>query len=191
MIIYTAGIKQSAESIKKYANMQFNIFHVKAKLIGVVLSIVLVVLGGLAVSNNALSIVLIFSGCVLFTNLNAPANFTANHVAACFHGEFPTLSYFFSPSYFKVGGNDKEIPYEKLVRLAEDQDYLYLFQSSRYGFILKKATINGEDGIEGFKSFLTRETGLKWRKPPTLMNFNLMNLKELFPKSNRYSGPRL
>lgn len=188
---YSASITQSAQTIKRYARMQYSIFHRKVKLAGFAASVALVLIGGFLVEGEGLSLLLIFLGCIMFTNMNAPANFTANRVIALFNGRYPTLKYSFGPDGFGIEGKEKKIKYGSLMRLVEDDEYLYLFQTPQYGSMLKKSSIQGDDGAAGFRRMLENKTGLKWTKPSTFYNFGLKDLRELFPGRDRYQGPRL
>lgn len=191
MKIYTARIQQSKETIRRYSEVQYNVFHTSAKLMGLAISVALVLLGAFAVKAEVLSLVLIFLGCVLFTNLNAPANFTANRVIALFQGKFPELHYTFSPSGMLIEGRTPEVSYSDFIRLVEDEEYLYLFQSPQYGSMIRKDTVSGEDDLYGFMNFLSEKTRLKWTRPPTILNFNLKKIREMLGASQEYSGPRL
>lgn len=188
---YSASITQSAQTIKRYARIQYGIFYRKVKLIGFALSVALVLVGGFLVKSEGLSLLLIFLGCILFTNMNAPANFTANRVIALFKGKFPTLNYSFGPEGFGIDGREETIKYKKLMRLVEDDEYFYLFQSPQYGSMLKKSSVQGKDGAIGLRKMLEEKTKLKWTKPSTVFNFGLKDLKELFPDRDRYQGHRL
>lgn len=188
---YTAYIIQSKDTIKRYSEVQFNVFHTSAKLIGAAVSVALVLLGAFAVKTEVLSLLMIFLGCVIFTNLNAPANYTANRVIALFREKFPTLHYNFSESGMLIEGKAPQIKYSGIIRLVEDEDYLYIFQSPQYGSMIKKSSVSGEDELYGLKCLLSEKTQLKWTRPPTILNFNLKNLREMFGGSGHNTGPRL
>ncbi|MCI7726885.1 MAG: YcxB family protein [Clostridiales bacterium] len=188
---YTAYMIQSKDTIKRYSEVQFDVFYTSVKLIGAAVSVALVLLGAFAVRTEVLSLLLIFLGCVVFTNLNAPANYTANRVIALFRGKFPILHYSFSETGMLIEGKTPEVKYSGIIRLVEDEEYLYLFQSPQYGSMIKKSSVSGEDELYGLKCFLTEKTQLKWTRPPTILNFNLKSLRELFGGNDRHAGPRL
>ena len=188
---YQAFIIQSPETIKRFSEMKFNLYQMPVKLAGAAVSVALVLLGGFAVKSEGVSLLLIFLGCVLFTNLNAPASYLANRVIALFHGKFPVLRYSFSDTGMRVNGKEPETAYSGFSRLAEDEDYLYLFQSPQYGTMVKKSTVQGDGEADGLKRFLTEKTGLKWDTPPTVLNFRLRHLRNLPGRSREPSGPRL
>ena len=95
----------------------------------------------------------------------APANYLANRVIALFHGRFPVLHYSFSETGMKIEDKKPETTYSAFIRLVEDGDYLYLFQSSQYGTMVKKSTVQGDGEADGLKRFLTEKTSLKWVAP--------------------------
>lgn len=188
---YRAFIIQSPETIRRFSEVKFNVFQLPVKLVGVVISVLLVLAGGFAVKSEGLSLLLIFLGCVLFTNLNAPANYLANRVIALFHGKFPVLHFSFSEAGMRIEDREPETAYSAFIRLVEDEDYLYLFQSSQYGTMVKKSTVQGDGGVCEFKRFLTEKTGLKWVAPPSVLSFNLKHIRSMGKASEGPVGPRL
>lgn len=188
---YTADTIQSPETIRRFSEVKFNIFQMPVKLAGVLISVLLVLAGGFAVKSEGLSLLLIFLGCVLFTNLNAPANYLANRVIALFHGRFPVLHYSFSETGMKIEDKKPETTYSAFIRLVEDEDYLYLFQSSQYGTMVKKSTVQGDGEADGLKMFLTEKTSLKWVAPPSVLSFNLKHIRSMGKAAGGPVGPRL
>lgn len=187
---YSGGIVQSPATIKSYSIIQYNIFQTRKKIAVLVLSVALAVSGiAVAGSNKLLGLGLVFLGCILFSNSNAAAEYTANRVIELFKGNYPTLHYSFSDSYILPLESGKSIKYKSLVRLVEDDDYLYLFENSQYAVMVKKSLISGENGAEGLKKLLAEKTGLSWTRPLSILNFNLSNL--LPSKHDKWEGPRL
>ena len=77
------------------------------------------------------------------------------------------------------------------IRLVEDGDYLYLFQSSQYGTMVKKSTVQGNGEADGLKRFLTEKTSLKWVAPPSVLSFNLKHIRSMGKAAGGPVGPRL
>lgn len=188
---YFASMPQNHNTLKRYAQVQMDVFHPSIKLCGAGLAVALVLIGAFAVKTEALSLLLIFIGCVVFTNLNAPGDFIANRVNSLFHGKYPTLFYQFSEDSFLVVGSKQSVPYKKLIKLVEDDEYIYLFQSSRYGNMIKKSSVQGTDKLCGLRDHLAEKTGLKWRRPPTILNFRLQNVWDIVQKKDHSTGSRL
>ena len=188
---FTAYIVQTPQTIRRYAEVQFNVFHTTAKIVGAAVSVALVLLGGFVVKQEVPSLLLIFLGCVLFTNLNAPANFTANRVIALFKGKFPTIRYRFTADGMYVNNKADPVPYSSFIRLVEDENYFYLFQSTQYGSMIRKDTVGGDGSTYNLRDMLEERTGRKWTRPPTMLNFKLKNIRELFGPEDGYTGPRL
>lgn len=186
---YSASMKQSPEKIRRYSEVLFNIFYAKIKILGMILSVVFVLLGGFVVKSEGLSLVVIFLGCILFTNLNAPSRYIANRVIALFRGSYPTLNYSFFENRMEL--KDSMILYSELIQLVEDEEYYYLFQSSQFGWMLPKNSVKGEKNKFEFRDFISKKTGLKWRRPPTILNLNLDTLRRAWKKNSNYEGQRL
>lgn len=188
---FTAYIVQTPQTIRRYSEVQYNVFHTTAKVTGAVIAVALVLVGGFVVKQEAVSLLLVFLGCVLFTNLNAPANFTANRVISLFRGKFPTIRYRFTSKGMQVNDKAEPVPYSKFIRLVEDENYFYLFQSPQYGSMIRKDTVAGAGSTYNLRDMLQEQTGLKWTRPPTALNFKLKNIQELFGPGDDYTGPRL
>ncbi len=171
---YYAGIQQSRETITRYSRVQFNIFKSRTKLAVICFAAGLVVIGlALLNSYKALAVILVFLGCIVFANQDAGANYTANLVIDMFQGKFPRLKYAFFSSGFLIADNEKEIPYRSLIRLVEDDEYLYLFQSDKLGYMIKSSTVIGDRGLQGLKELLAEKTKLKWTRQNRFLTFSL------------------
>lgn len=171
---YYAGIQQSRETITRYSRVQFNIFKSRTKLAVICFAAGLVVIGlALLNSYKALAVILVFLGCIVFANQDAGADYTANLVIDMFQGKFPRLKYAFFSSGFLIADNEKEIPYRSLIRLVEDDEYLYLFQSDKLGYMIKSSTVIGDRGLQGLKDLLAEKTKLKWTRQNRFLTFSL------------------
>ena len=91
----------------------------------------------------------------------------------------------------KIEDKKPETTYSAFIRLVEDEDYLYLFQSSKYGTMVKKSTVQGDGEADGLKRFLTEKTSLKWVAPPSVLSFNLKHIRSMGKAAGGPVGPRL
>jgi hypothetical protein len=185
MELYQAEIRHSAETVKRFTLLQYNTFEWWRKLLFLVLSAVLILFGLVSKPDSAspvLNIFCIFAGCFLFTSLNSRANGIADSVIEAMHGQFPVLQYSFSDSGFTDGEERPFVPYGKLFRLIEDEEYLYLFVSKASGYMIEKKSVKGPEDLPGLMELLSSRTGLGWQKPFSLMTFRL---KDIFASSRK------
>lgn len=86
--------------------------------------------------------------------------------AATLSGERLSVRYEFRPDHYTLfSGEDSMLgEYKKIIRLLEDETYLYLCLSSTRLLMLEKASVT-PDSSEELKSFLAKQTGLKWNAP--------------------------
>ena len=91
---YTAEMRHSAETVRRFTLVQYNTFEWWRKILLLAVSAGLILFGavyGPASGSSALTILSIFIGCILFTNLNFRANTVADQVSEAMRGNFPTL----------------------------------------------------------------------------------------------------
>jgi len=182
MEVFTAGIRQTEETIKRYAIVQYNIFQIRKLAFTIALSLFLAICGVLlGAQNNASALILVFLGCIIYTNKYVPATVTANKVIRVFNGKFPVLSYRFTENDIFLG-EAKITDYKNLICLVEDESYLYFFQTSQYGIMVPKASVNGNNGAAGLRELVSKNTNLSWQRPNSLLNFNIGKLLKIcFP----------
>lgn len=171
MKTYYAGIQQSKDTITRFSRVQFNIFHknIKLAVVGIAAALFLVGLI-LLTSQPGIAVILVFMSCIIFANQDAGADYSAHMAIDMFHGEYPKLQYAFLPSGFVISGNKEEYKYKSIIRLVEDESYLYLFLTEQYGFLIKASTVTGEDGLIGFKDFISKKTHLNWTRQSRLLS---------------------
>ena len=101
MTLYSAEMKHSSDTVKRFTVIQYDTFEPLQKIIRIVLALALIVIGALSGSSAAM-ILLLFLGCILLTNLNTKAASIADELERALHGKFPELTYSFSETGFCV-----------------------------------------------------------------------------------------
>ena len=182
MELYSAGMRHSAETVRQFTLLQYNTFEWWRKLLFFLLSAALIVFGVSSLSSLPM-IFCLFAGCLILTNLDSRANSVADGVIEAMQGSYPLLRYSFSGSAFTDGANRPEVPYKRLLRLIADEKYLYLFTSKASGYMIEKESVQGPDGADGLMALISRETGLGWEKPFSLLTFRL---RDLLPQGKRH-----
>ena len=179
MPLYTASMQHSAETVKIFTRLQYDTFEWWRKLLTLFLSALLILSGffyGSASGSSILTIGCLFVGCILFTSLNARANAVADQVVEALQGKFPTLQYSFSETGFTDGDDRPIVSYDRLFRLIEDEQYLYLFSSKASGYMLSKVSVRGEGDVAGLMELLAQRSGKPWKKPFSLLTFRIWDL---------------
>ena len=175
MEYYSAGIQHSAETVKRFVRLQYDTFEWWRKLLLFLLSVA-AILAGLALGSSVAAILALFVGCVILTNINSRADSVAEQTISAMHGSFPLLHYTFSEDGFTDGEDRPVIPYDRLFRLVEDEQYLYLFTGKATGYMLERGSVRGEEASGGLMQFLSAHSGLSWTKPFSLLTFRIRDV---------------
>ena len=81
-----------------------------------------------------------------------------------------------------AGGVDVEngahIPFDKIDRLVEDDQYFYLVQSRQMAVMIPKGSLLPANP-ERFAKVLAKETGKDWQQPKSLWGLNLKDLIQM------------
>ncbi len=182
--LFFAGIKQSASTIKQFSRVRYNVFCTKWKIITLGIAIGFAVASiSFAQKYSWAAVGLMFLSCIVFANIDAAADYTANQVISMFHDSFPTLVYSFLSTCYHVYESEEQMEYGTIVRLVEDKDYLYIFHSAQYGIMLSTSSIQGQGGEDDFKAFISKKTSLKWEKQPRIFTFRISELCDRIQKS--------
>lgn len=188
MAKYRAKMQHNRETIHRLVQTQYDTFQFHRKLIHIAIAFGLILFGLYADQSMYTPLIALFVGCVMLANLNAYPKMQAKQVLEMMGSHFPKSDYHFRETDFLFNEEADPVPYSKLIRLVEDREYLYLYVSKQSAYMVDKKTISRDRDME-LKDFLAVETGLKWSRPASLLNFRV---KDLFPGSkDDYHGPRL
>lgn len=192
-VLYTALMKHNAGTIEKLVLMQYNTFQVRNKLIQILLSLLFIGYGVFTFrSGMVTSYLCLFLGCVMIAGLDVRAKSNARKIIAQMNNRFPSSEYYFTSTGFKDSEKSKAIPYTELIKLIDDRKYLYLYVSKESAYMVANASLYGDGGLEGLKTLLSEQAGIKWSRPASFWNFNIYSLRELFgKKSSSFEGERL
>ena len=192
MSTYTAKMKHSADTIERLVVMQYNTFQTRNKLIRVFLAMAMLVYGVYMSGRQMITPYLcLFLGCVLLAGLNVRPRSNARKLISQTGGRFHRSDYSFQEKNFSDGAGASPIPYSSLIKLIDDRSYLYLYVSKQSAYMLDRSTVNGPDGLEGFKVFLADKTGLKWSRGTNFWTFSIKDLRSSGGKQSGEEGPRL
>ena len=74
--------------------------------------------------------------------------------------------------------NGAHIPFAKIDRLVEDDQYFYIFQSRQMAVMIPKGSLLPANP-ERFAKVLAKETGKDWQQPKSLWGLNLKDLIQM------------
>lgn len=175
MIRYTAEMDHDAKTLEKLVETQQRTFQFGRRAAHFLLSLLFILYGLFAGGGTALAYLALIAGCVMATGLRAGIRRQAGRIVQEINGEFPRSRYAFSEEGFAFHQGGEAIPYGRLIRLIEDEGYLYLYVSSQSAYMVDKSTVSG-GGAAGLKAFLAGKTGLGWSRPNSLATFSLLTL---------------
>lgn len=175
----TASMRHTEQTLRQLSITQYNTFCFGRRAVQAVCGLILIGLG-ISGGNAVLSVLCLFAGCWLCMNTDTPAKVRAGKVIEGMHGRFPFTRYRFNPAEILLDagedgdGEPQRIAYSSLIRLVEDEGYLYLYISRLSAYMIDKATVAPD--VASLKALIGRQTGLKWTRPTSFLNFSLRTL---------------
>ncbi len=159
----------SEESIRALSRMQYDLFHLPARLIRGVCAVTILILA-VASLPSWWAFFLIFYGSFLLTGRYREADRKANRIiqAAKESGQpFPRSRYVFRSDGLHVYSLPDEreeaiLPYAGVQCLAEDRLYYFLFRDRYGGYCLRKKDL-GETKAAALRSYLEKKTGQRFQ----------------------------
>ena len=175
----TASMRHTEQTLRRLSKTQYDTFCFGRKAVQAVCGLILIGLG-IAGGNAVLSVLCLFAGCWLCMNTDTPAKVRASKVIDSMNGRFPFTCYRFGPAEILLDagedgdGEPQRIAYASLIRLVEDEGYLYLYISKLSAYMIDKATVAPD--AASLKALIEKQTGLRWTRPTSLFNFSLRTL---------------
>lgn len=178
-VLYTAEMKYNEDAVKRTCQMQFDTFQWQTKLVGIVVSLVLIGFGvGGLIQNASLRILSVAMGCIMLTSVDARAKSNARALLRAFDGKFPETIYSFTEKGFSHTSSKGQISYDSVIRLMEDELYLYIYVSRESAYMVSKAVVSGEDGAEGLKKMIANACGMEWSLPLSAKKLRISDVAE-------------
>ena len=173
----TARIQHSEQTIRLLCRTQYSTFHFRQKALKCAAGLALAVCGLYGLFGDW-SAIFIFLGCWLLVSLNLPAYSLARQTLEQLGGHFPLAKYKFADDRFTFIGENGEtaVPYDKLIRLVEDDKYAYLFAGELVTYMVDKSTVSG--GIDAWKTMIAKRSGLVWTKTNRLLTYSLRSFRK-------------
>jgi len=171
--LFTAEMVQNEQTVRRLAVLQYDLFQTGRKCIFVLAGLFMILFGVIADLPMQAVGIAVFLGCLCLWFRNAPAQITANRMAAAIGGAYPHTKF-----YFRADGVDvtdgKEwfhMSYSLIQRVVQDKKYYYLWLSRSTSYMVDKAAV--EPDLARFQDFLEEQTGLLTENAPSLFQLNI------------------
>lgn len=170
-----ASMQHTEASLRRLSQVQYSTFSFGTKLLQLFCGLILIAFG-IRGGSAAASVLCLFAGCWVCVSTDIPARVRADKVIAGMHKKYPYTEYAFSADHFTLtaGEAHADIPYQKLIRLVEDADYLYLYISRMSAYMIDKSTASPD--IAALRELAAGGSGLRWTRPNSFLRFNLRSL---------------
>ena len=173
-------MQHNRESIKLLAKAQYNLFSARTRNGLYLLSLLFIQLGFGAVYDfgPTLSYVFLAMGCIMLVNIGATASAKAERTVQDIQnhgGHFPVVKMLFRNSSFDVVENKgavRTLQYCDLLRLGEDRNFYYLFETTEEGYMVPKAQIKNSQ----FRSRLEAAAGQKFVSAGGIFSLRLRDI---------------
>lgn len=183
---FSAQIQHTNDTIYRLSKIQYNNFQLGTKLLWLSISVATLLGAVYNTENQLLFYLLLFAGCWLMSNANMPAKRRAEKIFESAKGDLPCTEFSFHGDHFEAASEDHSasVRYSDLYALLEDTEYFYLFINRSAGYMIPKDSLSPENPEE-FRCLLQDRSGLRIRKPNTLLNLNLPRMLGLYRKKKQ------
>ena len=176
------GTAYDAALLGKIAKVQGNARTVH-NLVYSAVCVLLVVLGLQAGYETARGIILIAAGCILLPLSNYSVRRKARDEVEELGGKRKLARYQFEDQKIiaSIGQSREEIQYDQIHSLKEDDKGYYLFYGRTGAIYVSRQSLKNI-GSENFKVLVEEWTGRKFKKPGSVLTFNIHDLISLLRK---------
>lgn len=193
---FRGEIKHTEETILLLFRTQYRTFCRKQMLTRLLGGIALIFAAGLlSAAPMGVRGVFLIIGAWLTVSLDFPSQAKADHAMVARRGILPDMKYVFGDNDMEISGEGTmRMRYEKLIRLVETPEYLFLFSGPESVCMVSRAGITPSD--EKLKQFLTEKTHLEWITNGSFLTLNFYELRQIFQdalqlKKGKTQKPRL
>lgn len=177
---YYGKIEHTEQTINALYRAQYHAYEKPQMLVWMAVGFGMVLLAAFANFPVWAKGILLLIGAWLLISMDFPSQVRADRAVEARRGNLPKMEYEFHKDAIKVSGEGSmSIAYKKIVRLAEDKNYLYLFMGKDSICMIDRNTIQPKSADE-FKAFLGKKTGLDWQNEKSLLALNLADVILMF-----------
>lgn len=173
----SASIQYDEETMRQMVKVRMRTFRSIASYGLLLIGAVLIGVGVLSsYSTVATRTMMVAIGCFMVVGVNSPETYMAKKIVQSMNGNFPKLSYDFGFDAIKIRGADtmNRLEYEDILRLVEEENYLYIFLKNKSAFMIDCKTVKPK--VNSLKELLTEKTGLGWTRPHRIAAVSLYSI---------------
>ena len=188
-VSYQGRIDHTEDTIQGLFEAQYNTYRTGRVVLTAAAGVALVAAGLFAPVPTLVQGLLVLAGCLLFVGRDFPAIVRAEGVIEARGGVLPSSVCTFCAGHMELeeGGIQKKLRYEKLDRIVQDRQYLYLFFGPESVVMVDRAKIQ-PGTAEDVMKLVSERTGKQWEAPFSLLTFNLRDLLRIW--DNRKAGKK-
>lgn len=165
------------ETIRRMFRTEFYIYEGVQRIAWMGIAFALVILALFVKIPDVFKVLCLLVGCAMFAMPDFLSRVAAEGVIMQRGGAETTVS-----CRINDGGVDVEngahIPFDKIDRLVEDEQYFYLFQSRQMAVMVPKGSLLPANP-ERLAKFLAKKTGKDWQRTKSLLSLNLKDLIQM------------
>ncbi|MBD5394974.1 MAG: YcxB family protein [Lachnospiraceae bacterium] len=149
------------ESLRRLSQVQYLSFHKRYILLQLFLGVLFVSASISGTMDRVAGVLCCLFGCWLLISWRQIPNFRARKLLKSCGGSFPRTTFCFGEGGVTIENDQGKtnLSYDRIIRLAADNDYDYLFVSTYGAYMLPREEGKKE---ETFQSFLSRKAHLEW-----------------------------
>ena len=177
----TASISYDEGSMKEMVRVRMRTFRGIGSYGIFMIGLIFIIVGVLtSYGTLATRTAMVAIGCFMVVGVNTPEKYMGKKIVQSMNGRFPKLQYDFNFSNIKVKGADtiSRVGYHEIIRLVEEENYLYLFLENKSAFMVDKKTVKPK--VDNLKELLSEKVGLPWMKARPIFGLSLASLIMFF-----------
>lgn len=176
---FHGGIRHTEKTVEQLYKTQYYAYEKPRILIRLGIGLALAAAALTAAIPTWARAILLLLGCWLMASKDFPSQIRADRAMQARKAALPDMEYdFYEDHVYVAGEGSMNIKYNKLTRLVQDENYLYLFLAKDSMCMLERDSLRPADP-EGFMAFLAEKTGLAWRREKSILSMNLWDVKQL------------
>lgn len=175
---YRARIEHTEKTVERLYKMQYYVYEKPRILLRMVFGFVLIIVAAAAALPVWARALLLMFGAWFVVSRDFPAAVRADRAISERKAALPAMEYGFGADKLHLKGEGSmDIPYKKLTRLAEDNEYLYLFVSRNSVCMMERASVKPAK-TEELMSFVADRTGLAWRREKPFLSMSIYDIRQ-------------
>lgn len=185
---FSGTVVYSARTVRQMEKIRNRTFNLMTSVVRIICAGIMVVCGYLSGGKTGTAFVAF--GCILAVSSDIIGRWRCEQTVRALGGNTISVMYRFSPKEFltETNGSVTHCAYADLICLMEDDDHYYLFPNEHQLYMMEKGTLDPAQPT-AFRTMISKESGLKWLRPLSLLTVNLKQLiqfqKAINQKRNR------